>query len=176
MRKRPRQKLPLGTENFLAVLEGIEGGFAIFTGIVVGLSFQAISRELLIMTALIGIIVSAFNSSAVRYASEHYVDELDGREKRRRFHYYFLPSLTEFVAYTLVSLIVVVPLLVFENLTQAIATCIALTLIILYSAGYYRGTLLRSRPSRDGAELALLGLLIIVVGGLSGWSLSRLVA
>ena len=176
MIKLHRQKIPLGSDNFLSVLEGIEGGFAIFTGIVVGLSFEVTSRDLLLITAVIGIVVNAFNSSAVRYASEHYLDELDGHETRRPFHSYFLPAFVEFVAYALVSAIVILPLIFVQPLQIAIISCVALTLFVLFLAGLYRGTLLHTHRIRDGFELMLLGALIIVVGGIAGWLLSHLVA
>lgn len=176
MRNYHRPKPPLGAENFLSVLEGVEGGFAIFTGIIVGLSFESVSRDLLLLTAGIGIIVNAFNSSAVRYASEHYLDELDGHETRSPYKRYFMPAFVEFCVYAFVSVIAILPLLFVTPLELAIVACIFLTLIILFGAGYYRGTLLRTHRVRDGLEVAFLGALIVLVGGVSGWILSYLVA
>ena len=66
-----KRRIPLGADNFLSVLEGIEGGFAIFVGIVAGLYFQNISHDLLIVTGVVGLVVNAFNACAVRYTSEH---------------------------------------------------------------------------------------------------------
>jgi VIT1/CCC1 family predicted Fe2+/Mn2+ transporter len=176
MRNLHRPKPPLGADNFLSVLEGVEGGFAIFTGIVVGLSFEVISRDLLLLTAGIGIIVNAFNSSAVRYASEHYLDELDGRETKHPWSHYFMPALIEFLVYAVVSVIAILPLLFVHPIDLAIICTIALTLVILFCAGFYRGTLLRTHRVRDGLEVALLGGLIILVGGAAGLTLSFLVA
>jgi hypothetical protein len=176
MRKYHRRKPPLGADNFLSVLEGVEGGFAIFTGIIVGLSFESVSRDLLLLTAGIGIIVNAFNSSAVRYASEHYIDELDGHETHDPYKNYFVPAFIEFCVYAFVSLIAILPLLFVQPLELAIVACIVLTLSILFGAGYYRGNLLHTHRIRDGLEVALLGALIVLVGGVSGWMLSYLVA
>jgi len=174
--KRHRRVIPFGSDNFLSILEGVEGGFAIFAGIIAGLMFQNVSRELLIITALISIIVSAFNSSAVRFSSEHYMDELDGHEKRRRFRAYFVPALVEFISYLVVSFIALAPLLFIDNLAVAVALTIEMTLIILFIAGWYRGRLLNRRHAvRDGFEVMLLGLLIICVGALSGWVLTHLI-
>src|SRR5689334_13722910 len=105
MHRQLRHHIPLGADNFLSVLDGIEGGFAIFVGIVAGLYFQNVDHDLLVVTGIIGLIVNAFNSSAMRYSGEHYVDELDGREKRHKFRAYFIPSFVEFVTYALVSLL-----------------------------------------------------------------------
>ena len=70
---------PLGP--LLSFIDGLEGGFAIFAGIVAGLSFTNIDRRTLIVTALIGITVNAVNAATIRYSTEHYYDELDGHEK-----------------------------------------------------------------------------------------------
>lgn len=171
-RSRRSRHIPTGPDNFLSVLEGIQGGFAIFTGIIAGLSFQVKSHDLLLLTGLITVMVSAFNSSVVRYSTQHYIDELDGHEKRNKFKNYTLPALVEFVIYVLVSLIVLLPLILLENVGWAIVMCSALTLLVLFAAGYYRGWLLRTHPLRDAIELSFFGAMIIVVGALAGYALS----
>lgn len=175
MTKHTRRHIPLGADNFLSVLEGIEGGFAIFVGIVAGLYFQHISHDLLIVTGLIGLIVNAFNSSAVRYASQHYTDELDGHEKRHKVRAYLIPALIEFVTYGIVSLVAVVPLLLIRDSWVAITLTTLLTVILLFVAGWYRGKLFGRHAMRDGLELAGLGLAIILVGTIAGWLLSYMI-
>lgn len=176
MTRHPRHHIPLGANNFLSVLEGIEGGFAIFVGIIAGLYFQQISHDLLIITGVIGLIVNAFNASAVRFASEHYLDEIDGHEKRRKFRAYFVPAAIEFVTYALVSLVAVIPLLVIQDSLVAIGLTCLMTVGILFAAGWYRGTLFGRHAVRDGIELAGLGIAIILIGASAGWVLSRVVA
>ncbi len=167
-----RRHIPLGADNFLSVLEGIEGGFAIFVGIIAGLYFQNIPHHLLIITGVIGLIVNAFNSSAVRYSSEHYLDELDGSEHRSKFDTYFIPAVVEFITYAVVSLIAVIPLLLIKDSFTAILLTVFMTTLILFLAGWYRGHLLGRHATRDGFEVALLGLSIMAVGMLAGWLLS----
>jgi VIT1/CCC1 family predicted Fe2+/Mn2+ transporter len=176
MRRQTRHAIPFGPTNFLSILEGIEGGFAIFVGIVAGLYLQAVPHDILIMTGVIGLIVNAFNSSAVRYASEHYLDELDGHEKRRGSIVYLIPAVVEFITYALVSFVAVIPLLLIEDSGQAIGFTVALTVVILFLAGAYRGTLLGRHAVRDGLELAGLGIGIIMVGTLAGWIVAAVVA
>lgn len=167
--------IPLGANNFLSVLEGMEGGFAIFVGIIAGLSFEHISRDLLILTAVISIVVNAINASAVRYTSEHYLDELDGHEKHRWIKAYFFPASIVFITYIIVSLIAVLPLIVIQDQWTAIWTSVLLVAVILFGAGFYRGWLLVGRHAlRDGLEVMNSGLLIVVAGALSGWVLSHL--
>lgn len=161
--------IPTGPDNFLSLLEGLQGGFAIFTGIIAGLSFQVQNRELLIVTGLISVIVSAFNSSAIRYTTQHYVDELDGHEKRHKFRNYAWPAIFEFIVYLLVSVVVLLPLLFINSVPVAITISALITVSVLFIAGYYRGWLLRTHPYKDGFELALLGATIILIGAFSGY-------
>jgi VIT1/CCC1 family predicted Fe2+/Mn2+ transporter len=167
--------IPTGPDNFLSFLEGIQGGFAIFTGIIAGLSFQVQSRKLLVITGLISVIVSAFNSSAIRYSTQHYVDELDGHEKRHKFKSYTVPAVIEFIVYLLVSFIVLLPLILIDSIPIAIILCAFITVSVLFVAGYYRGWLLRTHPVKDGFELAFLGAAIIFIGTLSGYIVKLLI-
>lgn len=171
-----QRRVPFGTANLLSVFEGLEGGFAVFTGIIAGLSFTTADRRILIATGIISILVSGFNSSAVRYATEHYLDELDGHEKRRVLAVYLLPAAVEFMVYVLVCLITLLPLLLIESLPLALSFTIALTEAALFGAGYYRGCLLRTKPLRDGTELALIGASIIAVGALAGLGITQFIA
>ncbi|HCN06053.1 MAG TPA: hypothetical protein DIS79_10575 [Bacteroidetes bacterium] len=128
-------RLPFGTRAFLAAFEGIEGGFAVGTSIVVALSIAGLERHLLLVTAAVGIVVSGFNSASVKYSSEHYLDELDGREKKSALRHYFLPSLVEFICYGLLGVLAVGPLFIVANLSFAIALSVLVTLLMLFAAG-----------------------------------------
>lgn len=173
---RRRAHIPLGADNFLSVLEGIEGGFAIFAGIILGLSLEGVDRRLLIITAGISIVVNAVNATSVRYASEHYLDELDGRENRRWWSGYFTPAFIEFLVYCIASVISILPLILIGSDFLAVVTMTFVTLLILFAAGWYRGNLLiRQRRIRDGFEMVGLGVIIIAAGAGAGWTLSHLV-
>lgn len=172
--RRRNIKVPFGAQRFLAAFEGIEGGFAVGTSIVVALSVAGIDRHLLLATAIISIIVSGFNSASVKYSSEHYLDELDGREKRSPFRHYLVPSLIEFICYFAISLLFIVPLLLIQDIFTAVSISVLITLAILYSAGYWRGFILRMPRQRDAIETMLLGCGIIFVGFLSGYAIHLL--
>ena len=171
MPRRPRHitKIPLGAEKFLAVFEGLEGGFAIGAGVLAGLSFAGLDRKILLMTAVVSIIVNGFNSSAVKYSSEHYIDELDGHETRHPFRRYFIPSLFEFISYFAISFISILPLVFMDNMPNAILYSCIITIGILFLAGYWRATLVGAPKWRDALETAILGSGIILVGLSAGW-------
>lgn len=168
--------MPFGPTNFLSVFQGIEGGFAIFSGIVLGLSFGEVSRQTLVASAVISIVVSALNSATVRFSSEHYLDELDGHEARnKRFQRYFVPAALEFVAYTAVSLLALVPLLIVNDLQLALLWMCLATSVLLFVAGWYRGHLLAKRHAiADGFEVLCGGAIIMLAGALSGWALTSI--
>lgn len=169
--KRRKLHLPFGAQRLLALLEGLEGGFAIGASVIVGLSFADLDRRVLIVSAAIGILVNGFNNATVKYSSEHYSDELDGREKRHAIRYYFVPAAIEFISYFVISIITLLPLIFVPNLYLGMALCSLITLAMLFAAGYWRGYLMRLHPAKDGLEMMLLGSGIIMVGGITGYLL-----
>jgi len=171
-RRRRTLNIPLGKQRFLSMLEGIEGGFAISTGIIAGLSFSHVTdRRVLLIIAAISILVSGFNTAAVKYSSEHYEDELDGRETHSPWRVYFVPAALEFIIYFAICLLTLLPLIIFRDLSIAVIWCVVITLGVLFAAGFWRGQLLRTKPLRDGFELAFLGALIIAIGAGAGYVL-----
>lgn len=172
---RRRLRIPLGAQRFLAAFEGFEGGFAIGSSILVALSFTDMSRRLLLITVVITIIVNGFNTASVKYSSEHYLDQLDGREKSSSFHNYFLPALIEFGSYFAISFVSILPLLLISSITAAIAISVAVTLTTLFLAGYWRAYVLRMPRWHDAVETTLLGGGIIAVGMISGYFLHVLI-
>ena len=165
---RPR-RIPFGNDRFLAIFEGVEGGFAIGAGIIAGLSLTEVNRTTLIAIAFISIIINGFNSAAVKYSSEHYMDEVDGVENENPFRSYFLPAFVEFIAYFAISFLSLIPLLVMGSMPHAILYSCLITLGILLIAGMWRAHLVNMPKFRDGLEVAGLGLAIILAGFLSGW-------
>jgi VIT1/CCC1 family predicted Fe2+/Mn2+ transporter len=109
------------------------------------------------MSATIGIMVNGFNNATVKYSSEHYEDELDGREKRSPFKAYFVPAAIEFLAYFAISFVALIPLVLISSVYLAMALCCLITLVLLFAAGYWRGYLMHMHPMRDGREMMLLG-------------------
>lgn len=167
--KRHQLRLPFGAQRLLAVLEGLEGGFAIGASVIVGLSFADLDRRVLLMSAAISILVNGFNNASVKYSSEHYSDELDGREKRHPLRYYFVPAAIEFGEYVLIGALTLLPVLLIPHIYTAITLCSLITLSMLFAAGYWRGYLMRMHPTKDGIEMMFLGACIILVGGATGY-------
>ncbi|HRF28634.1 MAG TPA: VIT1/CCC1 transporter family protein [Candidatus Saccharibacteria bacterium] len=167
--QRRQTKIPLGAQRFLAAFEGIEGGFAIGTSIVVALSVGGLSNRLLLITAIVSIVVNGFNTASVKYSSEHYLDELDGREKKSALTQYFIPAFIEFVSYFAISFVSVIPLIVLHNTVLAVSISVVITLVILFLAGFLRAYMLQMPRWRDAWETTLLGLGIILVGLVSGY-------
>ncbi len=161
--------IPFGAQRFLAMFEGIEGGFAIGTSVILALSFANLPLRALLISAFVSMLVGGFNSASVRYSSEHFLDELDGREKRSPFRNYFIPAFIEFISYALISFLTILPVILLANLHVAIAISVVLNLAILFGAGYWRGFVVQMKPVRDGLETMLLGAFIMLVGLVSGY-------
>lgn len=172
--RRRHLKLPFGAQRLLAILEGLEGGFAIGASVIVGLSFANLDRRVLLVSAAISILVNGFNNASVKYSSEHYSDELDGHEKHHPLHYYFVPAAIEFGEYLFIGFLTLLPVLLIPHIYTAITLCSFITLLMLFAAGYWRGFLMRMHPAKDGVEMMLLGACIIFVGGLTGYIITLL--
>jgi hypothetical protein len=164
-----RRRIPFGSDRFLALFEGIEGGFAIGAGIIAGLSLTNIDRKTLIAIAFISIIINGFNSAAVKYSSEHYMDQLDGVENEKPFSAYFIPAFIQFLSYFAISFISLFPLFLLGSVPHAILYSCIVTLVILLIAGTWRAYILGMPRWRDGFEIAFLGACIITAGFISGW-------
>lgn len=169
-----RSRTNLALETLSSIFQGLEGGFAVFSAILAGLIFLNKDQKVLITTGVIGILVSAFNSSVVRFNTEHFNDEADGREKKSAWKNYYFPAILEFLMYVLVCLFLLIPLFVFDSINNAIIACCVLTIIFLFIVGCYRGYIVRGKLLRDGYELAFSGLAIILVGAMSGFVLSSI--
>jgi VIT1/CCC1 family predicted Fe2+/Mn2+ transporter len=55
-----------------------------------------------------------------------------------------------------------------ESVNIAVVVSVTITLLLLFSAGFFRGYMLRTNGLRDGIETLLLGGGIISVGLISG--------
>ena len=84
-----------------------------------------------------------------------------------------MPAAVEFIAYVIICTLIILPLAFVGSVIIAVGVYIALTLLVLFVAGFYRGRLMHTRPTRDGLELAFLGLLIIAIGALAGFGVSQ---
>lgn len=164
-----KHRIPFGAERFLSIFEGIEGGFAIGAGVIAGLSFVSLDRNVLLTTAIVSIIVNGYNSASVKYSSEHYIDELDGHEKRHAYRRYFVPAFWQFLSYMVISVVSLIPIFLMGSIPHAVLYSCTITVLILIIAGYYRAYLLDIPRWRDAFEIALLGLGIIFVGYSAGW-------
>lgn len=163
------RRLPFGASNFLAVFEGIEGGFAIAAGLLAGLAFAGLDRSVLVTVVIISVVVHGFNAACVKYSTEHYLDELDGREKVNKLKYYFTPAFIQFLIYCAIGAVTFIPLFFIPYDDIAVLYCCITTVIILLLAGYLRASLMHMPRWRDGFEFAIIGTCIIGVGYISGW-------
>lgn len=168
-----KRKLPRKRASVLSIIEGAEGGLAIFAGILVGLSFDVTERSILIMLALLGIFASAIHASATIYLDQEMDDEIDGVRNHHPFRDYFLPGLKVFAVYIASAGLAALPLVVIPDHTWAVVSTVAVTFGFLFGAGWYRGMTMKDRqPLSSALAACLLGLVVIsasaVIGLLTG--------
>lgn len=158
--------------GFLSFLEGIESGFAMTTGILLGLWFQGPTRQLLIITAVVSLMINAVNSASIKFMSEHTFDELDGHEKQHVLLNALAPALVQFMTHVIMAMVVLIPVFIMHPSIHGIFASIGLTTVVVCTAGWYRGVTLHGHAFRDALESVTLALLIIGAGGGAGWLLS----
>jgi VIT1/CCC1 family predicted Fe2+/Mn2+ transporter len=166
--RRRKIHIPFGAQRFLAAFEGLEGGFAASSSVLVALAIAGLDYRVLLITAIVSSIVNAFNSASLKYSSEHFLDELDGREKRSPFREYLIPAFIEFVSYLVISFITIAPLFILSNIYDAVWISVVITVSLLFAAGYFRAYMLHMPRLRDSIETAFMGVCVIVVGAMSG--------
>lgn len=168
IRIRRRILFPYDRDNFMAIFSGSEGGLATTTGIITGLMIDEISRQIVIITAMISFIVQAFNSAASRFSSERTDDEIDHQDKKKGYHLPLTHAAYQFSAHIVMSLIVITPIALVDNRYLAIVIAVLITLIFLFLIGGYKAKIINKNVLRDGLELAGVGLLVTVVGLIAG--------
>ena len=166
--ERHHKKISYDSNIFLAAFEGVEGAFAISAGIIAGLTFSNSSHEIILTTAIVSTLVNGFNSASIKYSTEHYLDEMDGKETNHKIRKYLLPSLVHFIAYFIISFVSLIPVILLKNVDNAIIYICLFTILILFIFGFWRASKIGARRFRDGIETALLGTGIILIGALSG--------
>ena len=168
---RRQKKLPIDREYFLSLLGGSEGGLATTTAIIVGLMVSSASREVVVTSALVAFLVQAFNGSIGHFSSERTNDEIDDIEKKEGYRKPAKDALYYFLSHTATSLIVLMPVVIITDSLNAIIVTLSISLFILFTIGWYKGSVVKNSRFVDGMEMVMFGLLVIVVGALSGLAL-----
>jgi len=164
-------KLPFDREYFMALFSGFEGGLATTSAIAAGLLIFTDDIAIVITTASISFIVQAFNGAIGRFSSEHTNDEIDHEDILHGYKKPVINATLQFTAHIVMCVIVLLPILYLNDPTSAMLTSIAVTLILLFLLGAYKGYVVGKSSLGDAMEQVGLGALIIFAGILAGYLL-----
>lgn len=172
MRFRKVAKLPFDREYFMALFSGFEGGLATTSAIAAGLLITTENVTIVITTASISFIVQAFNGAIGKFSADRTTDEIDNEDMLLGYKKPTINAILQFVAHTVMGVIVLLPIIYLDDTTLAMLTSISITLVLLFLLGGYKGYVVGKEPLPEASEQVALGALIICVGVIAGYLLN----
>ena len=162
-------KLPVSIDVFLSILAGTEAGIATTAAIIVGLTIGTDDRGLVVISALISIIVQAFNSSLTTIFTAHTLDEIEHNRDMNSLLQPISQGALQFVTHVTAGLFVLLPIIYVDRLEVAMLTSIGVSLVLLLWIGLFVGRVVRHTPLRNSIQSFVLGVMIIIGGFLAGF-------
>lgn len=169
-RKRPL-RVPFGSEIFVSIFGGAEGGLATTSAIIAGLFVSTQDRELVITTAVISFLVQAFNGAIGRYSAERTNDEIEQTEDIVGKRPAIIDAVVQLSSHVSGAVLVIAPIVLIVDVQLALVTSIGITLSLLFINGAVKAYFVKNNPIVEGLELVVLGAMIISVGISAGWLL-----
>ncbi len=165
-------RLPFDREYFMALFSGFEGGLATTSAIAAGLLISTSDITLVLTTATISFIVQAFNGAIGKFSAEHTNDEIDHEDILHGYKKPIINASLQFIAHFLMGIIVLLPIVYVDNTSEAIIASVAITLVLLFLLGAYKGFIVGKDSLADALQQVMLGALIISAGIVAGYLLS----
>ncbi len=160
--------LPVEKGLFLTLLSGSESGIATTTAIIAGLVTGTNDRSLVVASAVISLIVQAFNSAIVHIHTSHTDDEIDHNEDMEAFSRPLSEAFLQFLVHVGSSFLVLTPIVFANGLNDALVMSVAICLLLLFSIGFSVGRVVNHTPFKNGFAALVLGALVIIVGFVTG--------
>ena len=166
-------KIPLPKDYFMSLLAGIESGLATTTAIIGGLTITSTSRQLVITTAVISMLVQAWNSAMSKISLENTEDQIDHPySKTVHYLHYIGEGLAQFTAHVAAGLAPIIPIAVIADRATGLSASIVVTLLLLFLIGFNKGKILKRSKSRSAFEMVIPAALVICIGIVAGVALS----
>lgn len=146
---------------------GLEDGIVSTLGVVVGIAAGTNSRQIVILSALVVIIVESLSMAAGTYLSDKSEMEIAGESVKKAFRQSILGSVFMGLSYIGGGFISVLPFF-FLDPTPAILPSIALSVLTLFIAGYLKGRAAGISAIKSGLEMSLVSLSAAALGYLIG--------
>ncbi len=162
-------KLPISKELFVSIISGSEAGIATTAAIIVGLTVGTDNRDIVILSAMISIVVQAFNSALTTIVTSHTLDEIEHNRDMDSLLKPLSQASLQFLTHMTMGLVVLLPMLYVERLEMAMLSVIGIALVLLLWIGLFVGQIVRHTPFRNSVQSFVLGMLIIIGGFLAGF-------
>ncbi len=160
--------IPIDREYFLSLFSGIESGLATTTAIIAGLALGTQDQSAVFVGAAVGMVVQAFNSANSRFNGERTNDEIEEQDLIIGYKKPLIDAGAQFVAHAFVSLLILLPIVLMDDLSRAVISTIVITLVLMSFFGFLRGLFIKRSAIRNGLELLVTGALVISAGIAAG--------
>lgn len=153
---------PLFFRNFIF---GVEDSLVSTVGLLSGISIGGVSRETILLTGAVLILVEAFSMAAGSFLVESSVQEYTHGPKRREAPLW--GGIVMFFSYVVSGFIPLASYVFLEGVA-ALYTSVALSLAALFFLGLIGGSLSHGNLIRRGARMMIVGGLAITAGVTAG--------
>lgn len=152
---------PINRDYVRSVLFGIEDSLVSTTGLIAGVSVGGASKEVVILSGIVAIVIEAVSMGAGEYLSDDALQELD-KIKRHKDS----PSVSGFlmlISYLLAGLVPLAPV-VFLSYPASIYCSAASALVGLFLLGYIKGKILKTNKMRGALKILVVGGIATLLG------------
>ncbi len=154
------------------MIAGSEAGIATTAAIIAGLTIGTDDRQVVVLSALIAIVVQAFNSALTTVVTSHTIDEIENNRDMNSLFKPITQAGIQFLTHLVMGLIVLSPIIYITDLATALLCSVAVSLVMLLWIGLFVGQILRHNPLRNSIQSFVLGVLIIIGGFVAGYTVN----
>ena len=169
IRRKLGPRIRIDKDLFLSIIAGSEAGIATTAAIIAGLTIGTSDRNLVITSALIAIIVQAFNSAMTSIVTEHTLDEIEHNRDMDSLIRPITHGGLQFLTHISAGLLVLLPIIYVTPLEKGLLASVGISLLLMLWFGLVVGWLVRHTPLRNSLRSFMLGMLIIIGGFLAGF-------
>lgn len=165
---RREKRVPVNKDFFLTLIAGSEAGIATTAAIIAGLVTGTDNRQLVTISAMVALLVQAFNSSMTLITTVHAQNEIENTREKESLGAPAARAGLQFLTHIGNSLIVLLPIIFVTDLKHALLWSIGLAIGLMFLIGYMVGRTVQGSPFRDAVWSSLIGMLVISGGFLTG--------
>lgn len=163
-----KAKLPISQDLFTSLISGSEAGIATTAAIIAGILISTDDRALVTTSAIVAILVQAFNSSINLIYTAHTVDEIENNHDKDSLLAPMIQAGLQFLTHMFNGILVLLPIIYVIDLGTALIISMTISLVLLTLTGYIVGKTVNHTPILNSVHSLTLGALIIAGGYAAG--------